>query len=91
MIHSDKSGKYRISLDGGAVGVVDCHGDSPVAISHSLGKDRLAAGEHLLRFECIGRSPNSGGYNLGFDALVVRKCPYSRPADFDLWKIQVKK
>jgi hypothetical protein len=90
-IHSDKGGKYRVSLDGAKAGVVDVYGDFPVAMLQRLGTHKLAAGEHVLRFECIGKSANSEGYNLGFDSLVVRKYAYSRPAYFDLRTIQVKK
>ena len=91
MIHSDKSGRYRVSVDGKAVGVIDCLGDFPVAMSHSLGPRKLVAGEHVLRFECVGKSKDSEGYNLGFDSLVVRKYAYERPPDFDLRTVQVKK
>jgi len=55
---------------------------------HHLGLQLLAGGEHVLRFEGVGRSPASEGYCLGFDALVARVPAYSRPPGFDLLKIQ---
>jgi hypothetical protein len=91
MIQSPDGGKYRVRLDGAEIGVVDLRADDTAALAASWGTRQLAAGEHVLRFEGIGKSARSNGYNLGFDTLVVRKYAYSRPADFDLRKIQVKK
>jgi hypothetical protein len=42
----------------------------------------------VLRLEGAGRSSAADGYALGFDSLVGRVPVYSRPADFDLRKIQ---
>ena len=90
MIHSPDGGKYRVSLDGAEIGIVDLRADALAATQHGWGTRQLAAGEHVLRFESVSQSTNAKG-NLGFDALVVRKYAYSRPADLDLRKIQVKK
>jgi len=91
MIQSPDGGKYRVRLDGVEVGVVDLRADDPTALAANWGTRQLAAGEHVLRFECIGKSARSDGCNLGFDSLVLRKYAYSRPPGFDLRKIQVKK
>ena len=50
-----------------------------------------AAGDHVLRFDCAGKTDASQGYSLGFDALMTRALVYTRPPGFDLRKIQVQK
>jgi hypothetical protein len=56
----------------------------------SLGRQTLKAGDHVLRFECVGRNTASKGYLLGFDALQVRIPVYARPASKDLRDIQAQ-
>jgi hypothetical protein len=53
-----------------------------------LGTYHLFAGPHTLRFEGDGKDPKSGGYFLGFDALIVRTPVYSRGPGDDLRKLQ---
>ena len=60
----------------------------PVFTPHSFGMLSLAGGEHVLRFEGVGRVPIADGFALGVDALLARVPVYSRPLDFDLRKIQ---
>ena len=55
---------------------------------HRWGMRQLPAGEHVLRFECVGKSAASEGFGLGFDTLVARVPVYARPLDLDLRKIQ---
>ena len=81
-------GIYRVLLDGREVAVVDLYGSAHTVVPQSLGKQTLAAGEHSLRFECRGKSEKSKGVFLGFDTLIYRKMAYTRPAAFDLRKIQ---
>jgi hypothetical protein len=57
---------------------------------HKLGMQKLSSGQHALRFECVGKAPNSAGYFLGFDTLQARLPVYSRPADVDLRTLQKK-
>ena len=79
-------GIYRVTLDGKEGASVDLYGPSHVVFPQSLGKQALAAGEHVLRFECRGKSEKSRGVFLGFDTLVFKKMAYSRPEGFDLRK-----
>jgi hypothetical protein len=88
LIHRPDAGKYRAKLDGKELGVVNLYAPELTATLHHWGMQLLARGEHVLRFEGVGRSPVSEGYSLGFDALVVRVPVYSRPPEFDLRKIQ---
>jgi hypothetical protein len=53
-----------------------------------LGTHQIPAGEHVVRLDGVGRVPIAEGYALGIDALMARVMVYSRPADFDLRKIQ---
>jgi len=91
LIKLPRGGKYRVSLDGAELGVVDFY-------SVKIGNDTikwparsLAAGDHVLRFDCVGKGDASQGYSLGFDALLTRALVYTRPPGFDLRKIQVQK
>ena len=55
---------------------------------HQWGQQQLAAGPHTLRFECVGKNPESRGYYLGFDALLARVPVYSRAPEVDLRTLQ---
>jgi hypothetical protein len=91
MIHSFDYGIYRVKLDGQPVGQFDLYSSNVTPVTHKLGKHQLAAGPHSLRFECAGKSPESSGYYLGFDALTAQIPAYNRPVNFDLRTIQVVK
>jgi hypothetical protein len=88
VIHSFDYGIYRVLLDGKLVGQFDLYSPNIVPAVEKLGRQTLSAGEHTLRFECVGKSPKSAGYYLGFDALAVRVPAYSRPASVDLRTLQ---
>jgi hypothetical protein len=88
LIHSLDYGIYRVSLDEKELGVIDLYNPAVTPVPHRWGTRQLAAGEHVLRFECRGKSEKSKGYYLGFDALVARIPVYIRPPGFDLRKIQ---
>lgn len=88
-LHSWDYGNWRVSVDGKDAGTFDLHNASITATPHRIGTHELAAGQHTLRLECVGKSAGSGGYLLGFDALVARLPVYTRPAGFDLRTIQV--
>ncbi len=79
-------GIYRVSLDGQPVAEVDFYGPSHVVFPQTFGRHKLAKGDHILRFECRGKSEKSKGVFLGFDTLVFKKPAYERPEGFDLRK-----
>jgi hypothetical protein len=88
MLHSWDYGTYRVRLDGKDVGSFDFANVNLTPTPHRLGTHSLSAGEHTLRFECVGKSDKSKGYLLGLDALAARVPVYQRPPGFDLRKIQ---
>lgn len=90
MVHSWDYGNYRVKLDGNVVAELNLYDPAVTPTEHKLGTHRLTAGSHTLRFECTGKSPQSTGYLLGFDALSARIPVYSRPADVDLRTLQKK-
>jgi hypothetical protein len=90
LLHSWDYGIYRVNLDGKDVGRFDLFNANITPTPHKLGTHTLAAGAHVLRFTCAGKAEGSKGYLLGFDALSARVPVYTRSADFDLRKIQVK-
>jgi hypothetical protein len=61
-------------LDGKVLGpVVDTF--SPTVVPADplvLGKTELSAGRHILRFQAVGHNPESKGYLMGIDHVVVR-------------------
>jgi hypothetical protein len=65
----------QASLDGKALGpVVDTY--SPTVAPGdplSLGKLDLSAGRHILRFQAVGQNPDSKGYLMGIDHVMVRR------------------
>lgn len=91
MTQSPDSGEYRVLLDGKGIGIVDLYGTEVGSALHRWGFHQLGGGEHALRFTCVGKSKRSQGYVLGFDALLARVPVYTRPAGFDLRRIQVPK
>jgi hypothetical protein len=88
MVHSWDYGIYRVKLDGKEMARLDLYSPDANPTEHKLGFRKLAAGPHSLRFECAGKSPNSAGYFLGFDALSARIPVYSRAPDVDLRTLQ---
>lgn len=88
LTHSWDYGIYRVRLDGKEVSRFDAYGASLAALEHSLGSPKLTAGSHTLRFECVGKAAESGGYFLGFDAVLVRTPVYSRAPGVDLRTLQ---
>jgi hypothetical protein len=89
LIHSWDYGIYKVLLDGRSVAQLDLYSPSVTGpVAHKLGPQQLAAGKHVLRFEGAGKSAQSAGYFLGFDALVIRQAAYSRPPSEDLRKLQ---
>ena len=88
LVRRPDGGKYKARLDGKDIGSLNCYAPEPKLGSQRLGTRLVSAGEHVLRLEGAGRSPAAEGYALGFDSLVARAMVYSRPADFDLRKIQ---
>ena len=84
MVHSWDYGIYRVKVDGQPIAQSDLYSPDVKPATDKLGRHHLDAGTHTLRFECVGKSPESKGYFLGFDALAVRIPGYSRPASVDL-------
>lgn len=73
-------GQWRVSLDGKVLpGMdrLDLYASTVVPSSFDLGALDLAAGEHTLKFECLGKNVDSKGYFLGVDALTIQEItPY---------------
>jgi hypothetical protein len=88
VIHARDYGIYRVKLDGKEVGQIDLYAPDIMPAEHKLGIHQLAAGTHTLRFECVGKSAESTGYFLGFDALMARTPVYSRAPNVDLRTLQ---
>jgi hypothetical protein len=88
MTHSWDYGRYRVKLDGREVATMDLHNVNITPTPQRLGTHKLTAGQHTLRFECVGKAEASKGYLLGFDSLTARVPVYSRPEGFDLRKVK---
>jgi hypothetical protein len=88
LVHAPDYGKYRVTLDGQEVGVVDLYSTKIERKAYSWNAPKLAAGAHVLRFECQGKAEASKGYFLGIDSISAVTRPYVRPPGFDLRKIQ---
>ena len=61
-------------LDGKPLGpMVDTYAPTVVpADPLTLGKLDLTAGRHVLRFQAVGRNPESKGYLMGIDHVIVK-------------------
>lgn len=90
MLRAGDYGKYRVLLDGKAAGTLDLFSPNLKMAGDALGRHTLKAGDHALRFECVGRNAASKGYFLGFDCLQARIPVYARPAGKDLRDLQAK-
>ena len=88
LVHSWDYGIYHVKLDGKPVARLDLYSPDVTPTAHKLGSHQLAAGQHHLRFECVGKSAKSAGYFLGFDALTARRPVYSRDPSVDLRTLQ---
>ena len=84
-------GIYRVTLDGQELATVDLYAPKATGKELDWGHRTLAAGSHVLRFECRGKVEASKGWFFGFDRLDMPTRAYERPAGFDLRKIQVRK
>jgi hypothetical protein len=90
-VASKNYGIYRVLLDGQELATLDLYAEKATGKSVDWGRRTLAAGPHVLRFECKGKVEASKGYFFGFDRLDVPTRAYERPPAFDLRKIQVQK
>lgn len=90
MTHAKDYGSYRVKLDGKDCGVMDFYDPLVTGKAHALKVRTIAAGDHVLRFECVGKNPQSIGYFFGFDALKIVQPVYMRPEGKDLRELQVK-
>ncbi|MFO1477770.1 MAG: glycoside hydrolase family 172 protein [Verrucomicrobiota bacterium] len=88
MCHSYDYGNYRVLLDGTQVARLNLYDSIARTAEDKLGRQTLKAGKHTLRFECTGKSPQSDGYFIGFDALAFRVPVYSRAPSVDLRTLQ---
>lgn len=74
-LHLTKSwdyGIYRAYLDGQPIGKnADLYSADVTPTQSKIGKVTLAAGEHTLRFECIGKNDASKGYFFGLDMIEL--------------------
>ncbi len=77
-------GIWKVSLDGKVLpGLerLDLYSPTVQPVEFKAAGADLAAGEHELRFECLGRNEASKGYYLGVDAIVLEQItPHSVPA-----------
>jgi hypothetical protein len=90
LVNSWDYGAYLVKLDGKELATLNLFNPTTTPKAHRLGLQTLAAGPHVLRFECVGKTPASKGFYLGFDALVLRHDVYSRPKTVDLRTLQKK-
>ncbi|MBN1490450.1 MAG: DUF2961 domain-containing protein [Phycisphaerae bacterium] len=76
-------GIWKVSLDGkvlAGLDAVDLFNAAVAAQDYALEFVELTAGQHMLAFECVGRNPESKGYFLGADAIVIESItPYAVP------------
>jgi hypothetical protein len=82
--HAADYGIYRVLLDGKPVGTFDFYLAGLDFFEKKLGWRDLPPGDHKLRFECIGKHPESTGYLLGIDALIIQSPVYTHKSKNDL-------
>lgn len=74
-LHLTKSwdyGTYQVYLDGKPVGKpVDLYAADVVPSPVKLGQQNLSAGEHTLRFQCVGKNESSKGCFFGLDMVEL--------------------
>lgn len=90
LVHSFDYGTYRVTLDGQEIGTHDLYSASVAPTVHRWGTRKLGAGQHTLRFECVGKANASQGYFFGFEGLVARIPAYARDPSVDLRTLQKK-
>lgn len=75
-------GTWKVTLDGKplpAMDALDLYAQAVTPSSFGIGYVDLAAGEHELKVEAVGKNASSAGYFIGIDALEVREItPYRR-------------
>jgi len=66
-------GMYQVYFDGKPVGKpVDLYSaDVVLSPATKLGKYDLSAGEHTLRFQCVGNNESSKGHFFGLDVVEL--------------------
>ncbi|MEN6405817.1 MAG: glycoside hydrolase family 172 protein [Thermoguttaceae bacterium] len=69
-------GVYRILLDGQEVAKCDLGGQRVASQDFALGRQKLDAGKHTIRFQCAGKSRAAKGYKLGFASLTKKTLAY---------------
>ena len=84
-----ESGKYRVLLDGERLTEVSLFSKAVEQDFFKLARRKLTAGEHKLRFECVGKAADAAGYFLGLDKVVLRIPVYSRPLNSDLRRLPI--
>jgi hypothetical protein len=90
VVRSWDYGKYRVKLDGTELGAYDLYSATVAPTTYRWRARRLEAGKHILRFECLGKSPDSKGYFLGFCDLSAIIPVYARDPSIDLRTLQKK-
>lgn len=74
LTRSHDYGIFQVLLDGQPVSGLqrlNLYATTGTPAEFNLGQLKLAEGEHEVRFTCVGKDPQSGGYFLGVDALEV--------------------
>jgi hypothetical protein len=88
--HAADYGIYRVLLDGKEIGKLDFYLAGLGFQKKKIGWRELSPGEHVLRFECVGKNPESTGYFLGIDSLIHQTPIYARSSKVDLRNLQKK-
>jgi hypothetical protein len=86
----EEFGKYRVLLDGKEIDTFDFYDGRADITEKKLGWRELAAGDHVLRFECVGRHDSAKGCSLGIDAVTLESPVYFRNPKVDLRTLQKK-
>jgi hypothetical protein len=86
--HAGDYGIYRVLLDGKEIGKLDFYVASLGFVEDKLGWREFPAGDHVLRLECAGKNPESKGYLLGIDKLILLSLVYTRSSKTDLRTLQ---
>ena len=74
MTKAEDFGRYQAFLDGVKIGgVIDLFSSKMANEEIHLLDFWPEPGKHLIRLECVGRSPQSGGYYCGIESLRLRE------------------
>jgi len=90
-VRSPDGGRYQAVLDGIKIGrLIDLYADQPAAGYFPLIDFWPEPGTHILKLECVGKSPQSAGYTCGIESVRLlerrpRVAEYGHEKDKD-WR-----